>query len=45
MTSLQSRVYSGILVTLSSNIWLGLIIGLGTAIVWPFLIKIMKRIK
>lgn len=45
MTSLQSRVYSGILVTLSSNIWLGLIIAIGTAIGWPFIVSLMKRIK
>lgn len=45
MVDLQSRVYSGIIVTLSSNIWLGLIIGLVTAVIWPFLLKMMKRTK
>lgn len=44
MVVLQGQVYSGILVTLSSNIWIGLIIGLATAIIWPILVKIVKRV-
>ena len=44
-TLLQSHVYSGINVTLSSGVWLGLVVGLITSIVWPILLKLTKEVK
>ena len=45
MTALQSRVYSGILVTLSQEIWVGLTVGIITAIIWPVINRLTKRKK
>ena len=45
MTTLQDNVYSGIIVTLSQGIWIGLGIGIITAIIWPMLIRLMKDVK
>lgn len=45
MTALQSRVYSGILVTLSQEIWVGLTVGVITAIIWPVINRLTKRKK
>ncbi|WP_297951432.1 hypothetical protein [uncultured Lactobacillus sp.] len=45
MIALQSRVYSGIMVTLSQEIWFGLTIGIIAAVVWPFLNRLTKRKK
>ncbi|MBC9721650.1 MAG: hypothetical protein H9W82_10110 [Lactobacillus sp.] len=45
MTTLQDNVYSGIIVTLSQGIWIGLGIGIITAIIWPMLLRLMKDVK
>lgn len=45
MTTLQDNVYSGIIVILSQGIWIGLGIGIITAIIWPMLLRIMKDVK
>ncbi|KRL90336.1 hypothetical protein [Lactobacillus kalixensis] len=39
---LQAEVYSGITIDVNSGIWIGLIIGLVTAIAWPFLLKLTQ---
>lgn len=41
--TLQSRVYRGISLTLDSGIWLGLIVALGLALAWPFVLKKFKK--
>lgn len=45
MTTLQTQVYSGIVVTLSQGIWAGLAIGVLAVIIWPILLKLTKGIK
>ena len=45
MTTLQDNVYSGIIATLSQGIWIGLGIGIITAIIWPMLLRLMKDVK
>lgn len=45
MMTLQDNVYSGIIVTLSQGIWIGLGIGIITAIIWPMLLRLMKDVK
>ena len=45
MTTLQDNVYSGIIVTLSQGIWICLVIGIITAIIWPMLLRLMKDVK
>lgn len=45
MTTLQDNVYSGIIVILSQGIWIGLGIGIITAIIWPMLLRLMKDVK
>ena len=45
MTTLQDNVYSGIIITLSQGIWIGLGIGIITAIIWPMLLRLMKDVK
>lgn len=45
MTTLQDNVYSGIIVTLSQGIWIGLGIDIITAIIWPMLLRLMKDVK
>lgn len=39
---LQSEVYSKIYITINPGIWLGLAIGVLTAVVWPFILKMTK---
>lgn len=45
MTTLQTEVYSGIVVTLSQGIWGGLAIGMLAVIIWPILLKLTKGLK
>ncbi|MBL1072027.1 hypothetical protein [Lactobacillus kitasatonis] len=42
---LQANVYSGINVTLSQGVWIGLIVGLATTVLWPILLKLTKEVK
>lgn len=42
---LQTNVYSGINVTLSQGVWIGLIVGLATTVLWPILLKLTKEVK
>lgn len=42
---LQTNVYSGINVTLSQGVWIGLIAGLATTVLWPILLKLTKEVK
>ena len=44
-TVLQANVYSGLRVTLSQGVWIGLIVGLATTILWPILLKVTKEVK
>ena len=44
-TVLQANVYSGLRVTLSQGVWIGLIFGLATTILWPILLKVTKEVK
>lgn len=40
---LQSEVYQGILVNMNQGIWIGLLIGVAVAIIWPILLKILDK--
>lgn len=42
---LQANVYSGINVILSQGVWIGLIVGLATTVLWPILLKLTKEVK
>lgn len=42
-SELQSKIYSGISINLNAGIWCGLIIALVLVIVWPFLLKIIRK--
>lgn len=44
-TILQANVYSGIRVTLSQGVWIGLVVGLATTVIWPILLKMTKEVK
>lgn len=41
--ALQEQVYHGIFVHMSQGIWLGLIIGILVAVVWPILLKSLSK--
>ena len=44
-TVLQANVYSGLRVTLSQGVGIGLIVGLATTILWPILLNVTKEVK
>lgn len=40
---LQKQIYHGISVNMEQGIWFGLILGVGVAIVWPILLKLLNK--